>query len=62
MLVYVIKARYLNEPANVVREELVVDDPFRQFIPFVFVATVDADAPFTILTQLISITTDAKMR
>lgn len=52
MFVYVIKTRYLDEPANVVGEEFVMDDPLRQFVPFVLVATVDADAPFTILLHL----------
>ena len=49
MLVHVIEARYLDQPADVVRVELVVDDPLRKLVPFVEFPAVDADPPFTIL-------------
>ena len=51
MLVYVIEARYLHKPTNVVRVKLMIDDPSGQFVPFVFISTIDTDAPFAILSK-----------
>lgn len=47
----VVQSRNLDEPADVVREDLVVDDPFCELIPFIHVPTVDADAPFAVLVH-----------
>lgn len=53
-LVYFVDSRHLNQPADVVRIKLVIDDPFGQFIPFVDGTSIDADSPFDILWRHIS--------
>ena len=52
LLVHVIEARYLDQPADVVRVELVVDYPLRKLVPFVEFPAIDADPPFTILRNV----------
>lgn len=37
-----VQPRDLNEPSDVVRQELVVDDPFSQLVPFVQVSRLSA--------------------
>lgn len=37
------------------REELVVDDPFGKLVPFFLGASIDADAPFAVLSPSLSI-------
>lgn len=37
-LVNFIQSRNLNQPSNIMRDELIVDDPFCKIIPFVHVA------------------------
>lgn len=49
LLVYIIQPRYLNQPANIMGEELVGDDPLGELVPLLPRATVYADTPFTIL-------------
>ncbi len=48
-LVHVIQSRDLDEPSDVVRVELIVDDPLCELVPFVRGPTVDAESPFTVL-------------
>ena len=52
LFVHIVEARYLDEPADVVRVELVVHDPFRELVPFVARSTIDADAPFAVLCRM----------
>ena len=47
--VYIVQPRDLYEPPHVVREELVVYDPFGELVPFGGGAAVDGDAPFAVL-------------
>jgi poly-beta-hydroxyalkanoate depolymerase len=49
----------LDEPSHVVREELVIDDPFCELIPLVRRAAVNANPPFHIL-MLVQHTMSAK--
>ena len=56
MLVHVIEAWHLNEPADVVRVQLVVHDPFGKLVPLVSLPAVNADTPFTILLNLEHVT------
>jgi hypothetical protein len=49
LLVDIVQPGDLNQPTNVVREQLVVDDPLREFVPLVIFTTVDTNAPFAIL-------------
>ncbi len=51
LAVDVVQPRDLDEPAHVMREQLVVHDPARELVPLVRRAPVDADAPFTILSR-----------
>jgi hypothetical protein len=39
----------LNEPANVVREQIIVDDPFRKLVPLIHGSAVNTDTPFAVL-------------
>ena len=48
-LVNFVQTRNLDQPSHVVRIELVVDDPFRELIPFILGTAVYADPPFAIL-------------
>ena len=52
--IYFVDARHLNQPANVVRINLVIDDPFGQFIPFVGGTPIDANSPFNVLQHYFS--------
>ena len=45
-LVNIVKTRHLNEPANVGREELVVDNPGCELVPFLQGTAVDRNPPF----------------
>jgi hypothetical protein len=45
----VVKSRNLNEPANIVRVQLVLYNPFSELVPLSWRATIDANAPFTVL-------------
>ena len=47
--VNVVEPRDLDEPANIVGVELVVDDPAREFVPLVWRASIYTDAPFAVL-------------
>lgn len=49
LLVHVVQTWYLDQPADVVRIELVFDDPFGELVPFVKFPAVDTDSPFTVL-------------
>ena len=51
LFVHIVEARYLDEPADVVRVELVVHDPSRELVPLVARAPVDTDAPFAVLNR-----------
>lgn len=52
LLVHVVQARDLDQPAHVVRVELVVDDPLCELVPLVALPAVDANAPFAVLTRM----------
>ena len=47
----IVQAWYLDEPAHIVRVQLVVHNPASELVPFILRAPVDADAPFAILYQ-----------
>jgi hypothetical protein len=49
LLVYLVQSRNLNEPANVVREQIIVDDPFRKLVPLIHGSAVNTDTPFAVL-------------
>lgn len=51
-LEHFIQPRYLDEPSQIVREQLVFHHPFRQFVPLVYVAAINAQPPFHILEGL----------
>lgn len=44
-LIHIEQTRHLNQPSDVRREELVVDDPSSKFVPFINIATVDGNPP-----------------
>jgi hypothetical protein len=44
------QSRDLDEPPDVMREELVVHYPSRDLVPFVDIAAVDTDSPFDLDT------------
>lgn len=49
LFVHVVESGYLDEPANIVRVQLVINDPFGQLVPFVERSAIYADSPFTVL-------------
>ena len=49
MLVDVIETRDLDEPADIVGIELVVDDPPSQLVPLIALPAIDADPPLAVL-------------
>jgi hypothetical protein len=46
---HLVQARHLNEPADVVRDELVVHDPLGELVPLVGLAAVDGHTPLRVL-------------
>jgi hypothetical protein len=46
---HLIQARHLDKPTDIVRDELVVDDPFRQLVPLVEVTAVNGQTPLRVL-------------
>jgi hypothetical protein len=49
-LVDAVETRNLNEPPYVVAVEFVVDDPFRELVPFAGRTAINADPPFAVLS------------
>ena len=37
-LVHFVQSRYLDEPSNIVRDELIMNDPFRELVPLFYVS------------------------
>ena len=50
--VYIIQARYLDQPPHIMRVQLIVDNPASKFVPLVLLTTIDAESPLAILGQL----------
>lgn len=48
-LVHLVQPGHLDKPPHIVREQLVVDDPFRKLVPFLQVSAIDRQAPLDIL-------------
>ncbi len=49
LFVHVVQSGNLDEPPNVVGEQVIIHDPFGQFVPFVERSAIYTDSPFTVL-------------
>jgi hypothetical protein len=49
LLVDLIKSRDLDEPTNIVREQIMIDNPFRELVPLIHRSTINTDTPFAVL-------------